>query len=162
MVMTTYSMFYTGTKAHLIKRGDGDFVMQPNERKLIRYRLLDKNYKNGAIICLILLFITNVGETLTMTVPPEEYMAKTVEHCQFSNRFLATVLETGQTWVAEDDFSLEKPNLSIRIHPELGPKVGRLCKILMSFVNPLKEDLTGCYFTIECPGVITSTKRRFR
>ena len=120
------------------------------------------NYERGAIICLILLIITNVGETLTMTVPPEEYMAKTVEHCQFSNRFLATVLETGQTWVAEDDFSLEKPNLSIRIHPELGPKVGRLCKILMSFVNPLKEDLTGCYFAIECPGVITSTKRRFR
>ena len=120
------------------------------------------HYKRGAIICLILLSIANVGETLTMTVPPEEYMAKTVEHCQFSNRFLATVLETGQTWVAEDDFSLEKPNLSIRIHPELGPKVGRLCKILMSFVNPLKEDLTGCYFTIECPGVITSTKRRFR
>ena len=31
--MTTYSMFYTGTKAHLVKRGDGDFVMQPNETK---------------------------------------------------------------------------------------------------------------------------------
>ena len=31
--MTTYSMFYTGTKAHLVKRGDGDFVMQPNESK---------------------------------------------------------------------------------------------------------------------------------
>ena len=53
-----------------------------------------------------------------MTVTPEEYMPKTVEHCQFSNRFLATVVETGQTWVAEDDFVLEKPNLSIRIIPE--------------------------------------------
>ena len=33
MVMTTSSMFYTGNKAHLVKRGDGDFVMQPNESK---------------------------------------------------------------------------------------------------------------------------------
>ena len=32
--MTTYSMFYTGNKAHMVKRGDGDFVMQPNESKL--------------------------------------------------------------------------------------------------------------------------------
>ena len=29
--MTTYSMFYTGNKAHMVKRGDGDFVMQPND-----------------------------------------------------------------------------------------------------------------------------------
>ena len=43
MVMTTYSMFYTGTKAHLIKRGDGDFVMQPNESKLIVHRLLEND-----------------------------------------------------------------------------------------------------------------------
>ena len=97
-----------------------------------------------------------------MTVPPEEYMPKTVEHCQFSNRFLATVLETGQTWVAEDDFLLEKPSLSIRTVPESSPRVGRICKIYMSFVNPLKDDLTGCYFTVEGPGVISSTKRRFR
>ena len=97
-----------------------------------------------------------------MTVSPEEYMAKTVEHCQFSNRFLATVLETGQTWVAEDDFVLEKPNLSLRIFPEPSPRVGRTCKILMSFVNPLKTELTGCYFTVEAPGIITSTRRKHR
>ena len=103
-----------------------------------------------------------VGETLTMAVPPEEYMPKTVEHCQFSNRFLATVLETGQTWVAEDDFLLEKPNLFIRILPEISPRVGRICKIVMSFVNPLKEGLTGCYFTVEAPGLISSNKRRYR
>ena len=70
-----------------------------------------------------------------MTVTPEEYMPKTVEHCQFSNRFLATVVETGQTWVSEDDFILEKPKLSIRILPETSPRVGRTCKILMSFIN---------------------------
>ena len=97
-----------------------------------------------------------------MTVPPEEYMPKTVEHCQFSNRFLATVLETGQTWVAEDDFVLEKPNLTIRTLPETSPRVGRTCKILMSFVNPLKVDLTGCYFTVEAPGLISPNKRRHR
>ena len=103
-----------------------------------------------------------LGETLTMTVTPEEYMPKTVEHCQFSNRFLATVVETGQTWVAEDDFVLEKPNLSIRMLPETAIRVGRTCRIVMSFINPLKDDLTGCYFTVEAPGLISSSKRRFR
>ena len=97
-----------------------------------------------------------------MTVPPEEYMPKTVEHCQFTNRFLATVVETGQTWAAEDDFMLEKPNLSVRILPEPSPRVGRVCKIIISFLNPLKIDLTGCYMIVEGPGVITSTKKKYR
>ena len=51
---------FADQKAHLVKKGDGEFLMQPNER-----------------------------ETLTMVVQPEEYMPKTVEHCQFMNRFLA-------------------------------------------------------------------------
>lgn len=97
-----------------------------------------------------------------MVVPPDEYMPKTVEHCQFTNRFLATVVETGQTWVSEDDFSLEKPNLSVRILPEPSPRVGRVCKIMISFVNPLKVELTGCYMIVEGSGVISPTKRRYR
>ena len=47
-------MFYTGSKAHQVKHGDGEFPLQPYER-----------------------------ETLTMTVQPEEYMPKTVEYCHF-------------------------------------------------------------------------------
>ena len=31
--METSSVFYTGAKAHLIKRGLGEFDLQPNERK---------------------------------------------------------------------------------------------------------------------------------
>ena len=46
-------------KAHQIKQGDGDFVLQPYER-----------------------------ETLTMTVHPEEYLPKTVDYCHFLNRFV--------------------------------------------------------------------------
>ena len=52
--MITNSMFYTGSKAHQVKHGDGEFPLQPYER-----------------------------ETLTMTVQPEEYMPKTVEYCHF-------------------------------------------------------------------------------
>ena len=33
--METSSVFYTGTKAHLIKRGLGEFDLQPNERNEI-------------------------------------------------------------------------------------------------------------------------------
>ena len=96
-----------------------------------------------------------------MSVPPEEYMPKTVEHCHFANRFLATVLETGHTWAAEADFILEKPNLSVRILPEPSPRVGRVCKIIISFVNPLKIELTGCYIIVEGPGIITSTRKKY-
>ena len=52
--MITNSMFYTGSKAHQVKHGDGEFTLQPYER-----------------------------ETLTMTVQPDEYMPKTVEYCHF-------------------------------------------------------------------------------
>ena len=46
-----------------------------------------------------------------MEVEPEDYMPKTVEYCQFMNRFLVNVEETGQAWNGEDDFILEKPKL---------------------------------------------------
>ena len=58
-----------------------------------------------------------LGETLTMTVQPEEYMPKTVEYCHFLNRFIVRVRETEQLWTGEDDFILEKPKLDIRIIP---------------------------------------------
>ena len=33
ITMETWSVFYTGSKAHLVKRGVGEFDLQPNERK---------------------------------------------------------------------------------------------------------------------------------
>ena len=61
-----------------------------------------------------------------MTVQAEEYMPKTVEHCQFMNRFLARVAETDQTWAASDDFLLVKPNLSLRLKMPLISHPGTL------------------------------------
>ena len=95
-----------------------------------------------------------------MTVQPEEYMPKTVEHCQFANRFLARVLETGQTWASEDDFILEKPRLLVRLSPlNVTPKLGREIKIVATFMNPLSIDLNEGYFTVEGPGFVPFTKK---
>ncbi len=85
--MSSSSVFYTGSKAHLVKKGEGEFVLGPNER-----------------------------ETLSMEVEPADYMPKAVEHCQFVNRFLVKVSQTGQIWHGEDDFVLEKPKLVLKSH----------------------------------------------
>ncbi len=34
--MSTSSVFYTGMKAKLVKRGEGEFTMRPNESKRVR------------------------------------------------------------------------------------------------------------------------------
>ena len=70
-------------------------------------------------------FNSILGETLTMTVQPEEYMPKTVEYCHFLNRFIVRVRETEQLWTGEDDFILEKPKLDIRIIPVSSFFIGR-------------------------------------
>eukprot|EP00095_Tigriopus_kingsejongensis_P002392 maker-scaffold714_size108203-snap-gene-0.20 protein:Tk02392 transcript:maker-scaffold714_size108203-snap-gene-0.20-mRNA-1 annotation:"hemocyte protein-glutamine gamma-glutamyltransferase" len=132
VVMSTNSVFYTGSKAHLVKKGVGNFVLKPFER-----------------------------ETLSMEVSPEDYMPKTVEYCMFMNRFLVTVEETGQTWTGEDDFLLEKPTLQIRVKPN-SPRVNRTCTIVIKLNNPLKDELTKCEFSVEAPGLVETLKKRFR
>jgi hypothetical protein len=52
-----------------------------------------------------------------MTVTVDEYFPRMVDHLHFSNLFIARVRETGQTWVGEDDFVLQKPRLRIQIMP---------------------------------------------
>ena len=96
-----------------------------------------------------------------MEVEPADYMPRTVEYCQFVNRFLVRVEETGQTWSGEDDFVLVKPRLDVRIMDT--PRVGRVCKIILKLKNPLEEqDLSECVFAIEAPGMTEAVKRRFR
>ena len=104
-----------------------------------------------------------------MTVQPDEYMPKTVEHCQFMNRFLARVSETDQTWAASDDFILVKPRLSVKLKvPPLhspspaAPKLGREVRVVATFTNPLSIDLTSCSFSVEGPGFIPPTKKHYR
>ena len=50
-----------------------------------------------------------------MEVDPSDYMPKAVEYCQFRSMFLVTVRETEQTWTGEDDFTLAKPRLTVRL-----------------------------------------------
>ena len=102
-----------------------------------------------------------------MTVAPEEYMPKAVEHCQFMNRFLARVAETDQTWAASDDFILVKPRLAVKLkvplHSAAGaPKLGREVRVVATFTNPLSIDLTSCSFSVEGPGFIPATKKQYR
>lgn len=96
-----------------------------------------------------------------MEVEPETYMPKTVEYCQFINRFLVTVKETGQTWNGEDDFILEKPKLTLKVNPP-SPRVNRPLKVTVRMTNPLENDLTACIFALEGPGLTSAIKKSFR
>lgn len=132
ITMITNSMFYTGSKAHQVKQGEGEFLLQPYER-----------------------------ETLTMTVQPDEYMPKTVEYCHFLNRFIVKVRQTDQVWTGEDNFILEKPKLDIRMLPDT-PRVFRPAKIFIRFINPLDVELSKCSFSIESPGIDTGRQRKIK
>ena len=50
-----------------------------------------------------------------MTVYPEEYMDLLVEYCMLKINAVIKVIETNQSWSAEDDFSMKKPKLSIQV-----------------------------------------------
>ena len=76
-------------------------------------------------------------------------------------RFIVRVKETGQSWTGEDDFILDKPSLHLRVTPD-APRVNRSAKVLIRFTNPLDEELTGCVFAVEAPGITQSVRRRFR
>ena len=93
VVLSTSSVFYTGVKAHLVKKGSGEFAMKANER-----------------------------ETLSMEVTPDEYMSKVLDMCLMKNYVLISVGEIGQTWSSEDDFVLEKPSLDVHVedNPRIG------------------------------------------
>ena len=51
VVLSSHSSFYTGQKAHLVKRGEGSFTLKPGEK-----------------------------ETLSMEVSPESYMEKVIQY----------------------------------------------------------------------------------
>ena len=56
IVLSSSSVVFIGLKAHLVKKGSGEFVMKADER-----------------------------ETLSMGVSPEEYMSKVVDMCIMKN-----------------------------------------------------------------------------
>ena len=61
VVLSSHSSFYTGQKAHLVKRGEGSFTLKPGEK-----------------------------ETLSMEVSPESYMDKVIHPAQINSPSLLT------------------------------------------------------------------------
>ncbi|XP_014477785.1 PREDICTED: hemocyte protein-glutamine gamma-glutamyltransferase-like [Dinoponera quadriceps] len=88
-ILSAGSVYYTGVKAHLVKRASGDFVLQPN-----------------------------AVEQLRLTVTVNDYLDKLVEYCIMKLYCIATVKETRQTWADEDDFQVLKPNIDVKIEGE--------------------------------------------
>ncbi|XP_075229333.1 hemocyte protein-glutamine gamma-glutamyltransferase-like isoform X2 [Lycorma delicatula] len=84
VALSTGSVFYTGVKAHQIKKASDSFKMQPNSK-----------------------------EQLKLNVTAEEYLDKLVEYCLLKMYVIATVHETKQTWAGEDDFQVIVPNILI-------------------------------------------------
>ncbi|KAJ9586417.1 hypothetical protein L9F63_019932, partial [Diploptera punctata] len=84
--LSAASIYYTGIKAHVIKRATGEFKVAPKSKELLR-----------------------------LTVKPEEYIDKLVEYCNMKIYAIATVIETNETWADEDDFMILTPNLDIKI-----------------------------------------------
>ncbi|XP_069699505.1 hemocyte protein-glutamine gamma-glutamyltransferase-like [Periplaneta americana] len=85
-VLSAASIFYTGIKAHVVKKATGDFKVAPKAKEMLR-----------------------------LTVKPEEYVDKLVEYCNMKIYAIATVVETNETWGEEDDFQVLKPNLDIKV-----------------------------------------------
>ena len=86
VVLSSSSVFYTGVRANLVKKGSGEFKLGGNEQ-----------------------------ESMSMEIYPEDYMSRVVDMCFMKNLVFVTVKETQQTWSSEDDFVLEKPSLNLRM-----------------------------------------------
>jgi len=90
VVLSSSSVFYNGVKAHLIKKGSGQFSLKGNEE-----------------------------EKFSMEIYPEDYMPRVVDMCLMKNFVFLSVAETDQTWTSEDDFALEKPDLNLKVKDHL-------------------------------------------
>ena len=95
VVLSSHSSFYTGQKAHLVKRGEGSFTLKPGEKETLSMEVSPESYMDKVALI--------IEENLTDLIP------KVVDMCLMKNNLLVTVAETGQSWSAEDDFILEKP-----------------------------------------------------
>ncbi|EFA03506.1 hemocyte protein-glutamine gamma-glutamyltransferase [Tribolium castaneum] len=117
-VLSASSIFYTGVTASQVKRLQQTFTLDSNQK-----------------------------ETLKITITPEEYLDKLVDHGLIKIYAIANVKETKQTWSEEDDFTLIKPEITVEIADAC--KVGEDCSVSLSFQNPLDLPLTDCIYTIE-------------
>lgn len=85
-VLSSSSVYYTGTFAKDIKKAQGKFKVGPGQK-----------------------------ETMRMNVSVNDYLDKLVDHSLIKIHSIANVEETKQTWSEEDDFTLVLPSLTITI-----------------------------------------------
>ena len=128
-VVSCNSIYYTGILANLVKKSQGEFELQPGQE-----------------------------ETVAMKVYPEEYLDLLVEYCMLKINAVIKVLETNQSWSGEDDFSMDKPKLSLEVHGDDSLTVRKLATITLKFTNPLDIPLTNCRVNLECSGTIRPTR----
>lgn len=98
-VLTAETVYYTGKKKYSIKSNQGTFTLKPGQK-----------------------------EQLKIYVDPIEYINKLSDDTQIKIYAMATVEETKQTWSEEDDFSLTKPELNIKVIAE-HPRVKEECPV---------------------------------
>ena len=99
------------------------------------------------------------GDTLALTVFPENYLGRLVENCMLKIYSMIKVKETNQIWSEEDDFVLEKPKLEVKIE-EARLERNRLGHVRVRFQNPLDVPLTLCKLRIEGNGGFKDLKEK--
>jgi len=99
-------------------------------------------------------------DSVSLVMKAEEYLGRVVEYCHLKVTCLLRVVETGETWSGEEDFLLDKPRLSVSLEGEAFRR--RQATVRVTFRNPLKEELTQCYFLFEASGVVREGRQPFR
>ncbi|XP_050530109.1 hemocyte protein-glutamine gamma-glutamyltransferase-like [Daktulosphaira vitifoliae] len=121
VVLSASSILYTGTTVDKIKRNQAKVTLKPGQR-----------------------------ENLHTFVKPSEYLEKLSAHGLIRISAVANVEDTEQLWNQDDDFAVNKPQLTVMISSQ--PKVNTSCIAYLSFDNPLPIALTNCTFSFEGPG----------
>jgi len=116
--VTISSMYYTGVVHDEIQTKSCDVTLSPGEK-----------------------------ETVTLTVAPEVYWPKVVDMCYFKVYCIGMVKDSNQTFIHEDKFVLNKPEIEIKAPTEV--KAGEDFQVELCFKNPLPISLTKCTFTLE-------------
>lgn len=98
-MLSASSVYYTGATAHHIKRSQGRFTVKPGQR-----------------------------EVLKINVTANDYLDKLVDHSLIKIYAIANVKETKQTWSEEDDFTLTKPQMDIKVD-ESNIRIGQECEV---------------------------------
>ncbi|CAG2109412.1 unnamed protein product, partial [Medioppia subpectinata] len=125
------SFYLTGILAKKIKQERQIVVLQPYQKDVFRIR-----------------------------VNSDDYIDKLVDYSMMKIYAIATVKETQQTWSEEDDFTIEKPQLTIVTRGEI--VVGREYGLEIQLTNPINRVLQECAFTVEGPGITRPMQIKFR